>query len=126
MKDLKSGAKIFERINSGNNVEVVEVQSRNLQFLYSEDKILNLMDPETFEEVALSGDLISAPSGLKAIPFLQPPVRSNSSESSSSFRNATLENGCVVSVPDFVKEGDTVLLDLSSLAYRERVKEPSA
>ena len=113
------------------------------------------MDPETFEEISLSGDLISAPSGLKAIPFLQPecmiqvesfqneaisikipdrgtfkvvdcePVRGNSSESSSSFRNATLENGGVVSVPDFVKEGDSVLLDLTSLAYRERVKEPS-
>jgi hypothetical protein len=39
------------------------------------------------------------------------------------FRNATLENGCVISVPDFVKEGDTVLLDLSSLTYRERKLE---
>ena len=164
LKDLKSGAKIFERINSGNNVEVVELTSRKLQFLYSEDavssssssKILNLMDPETFEEISVSSDIISAASGAKAVPFLQAesivqvesfdgeaislkipdrgtfrvvecePVRGNSTESSSSFKNAVLENEQTITVPDFVKEGDSVVVDLASLIYKERVKETGA
>ncbi|KAJ3303351.1 hypothetical protein HDV03_004000 [Kappamyces sp. JEL0829] len=151
LKDLKTGAKVFERINAGNTVEAVELETKHYQFLYADGDTLHLMDPESFEEFAVDASLIKAPSGAKAVPFLTQdaqisvdlhgstaisvaipsratlkvsacePVRGNSGDSSS-FKNAELENGVTIPVPDFVKEGDSILVDLNELVYRERVK----
>jgi elongation factor P len=49
------------------------------------------------------------------------PVRGNSGDSSS-FKNAILDNGMTLSVPDFIKEGDIVVIDLNLLVYKERIK----
>ena len=45
----------------------------------------------------------------------------------STFKPAKLENGVEVMVPQFVKTGDTIRLDLRTLKYMDRVKtDPKA
>ncbi len=58
LKDLKTGAKVFERINAGNTVEAVELESKTFQFLYADDELLHLLDQETFEEFSVEISLI--------------------------------------------------------------------
>jgi elongation factor P len=57
LKDLKSGSKAFERVNSGQFLETVELQQREFQFMYADENI-HVIDQESFEEVILEGDLI--------------------------------------------------------------------
>ncbi|WP_238587035.1 hypothetical protein [Cupriavidus sp. IDO] len=38
------------------------------------------------------------------------------------FKTATLENGMKVLVPQFIKEGDTVRIEVASGKYMERVR----
>ena len=38
------------------------------------------------------------------------------------FKTATLENGVEVMVPQFVKTGDTIRLDIENLRYMDRAK----
>ena len=41
------------------------------------------------------------------------------------FKTATLENGIEVMVPQFVKTGDVIRLDLQTMKYMDRVKAES-
>ncbi|KAI9207515.1 uncharacterized protein BJ171DRAFT_492941 [Polychytrium aggregatum] len=67
--DIKSGAKLSERFNSGTVLEGVDLEKRQLQYLYTLDDQIHLMHPETFEETAIAVDLLDG--GAKAVPFLQ-------------------------------------------------------
>jgi elongation factor P len=43
--------------------------------------------------------------------------------SSSITKDATLETGITIKVPAFIKQGDTISVDTTTGAYRERVKD---
>jgi elongation factor P len=48
-----------------------------------------------------------------------PPVHA---QQDSTWKTATLENGAEVMVPQFIKTGDVIRLDVDSLRYVERAK----
>ena len=60
LKEIVSGAKSFERFNSGSSqVEMVELECKSFDYLYAGDGGLHLFDPETFEEHEFSTDLMT-------------------------------------------------------------------
>src|ERR1700741_1547261 len=60
MKNLLNGKQIENRFRSGESVDVVRVEYRNMQFIYVEGEFAVVMDNETFEQthvpMALFGD----------------------------------------------------------------------
>jgi len=48
-----------------------------------------------------------------------PPVHQ---QADSTWKSATLENGAVVMVPQFIKPGDMIRLDVTAMRYMDRVK----
>lgn len=62
-KDLKSGAKALDRVNSGLFVDVVELTTKSYQFMYADDSI-HVIDPESFEEFEIDRSLITGIFGL--------------------------------------------------------------
>ncbi|TPX64385.1 hypothetical protein SpCBS45565_g05931 [Spizellomyces sp. 'palustris'] len=152
LRDVTGSGKTLERFNSGQTVEVVELDTKELQFLYLDDQELHLLDNDTFEEHAFPLGIFNG--GDKAIPFLQdgmrievdfhetkpvvvkmpergtytvidtPPVASSGTNESKGtmFKNATLDSGAHVMVPEFVNIGDKIVVDLGEYRYVTRAK----
>ncbi|KAJ3163532.1 hypothetical protein HDU86_000113 [Geranomyces michiganensis] len=152
LREVVGGGKLLERFNSGSFVEVLELETKELQYLYHAED-LHLIDPETYEEHVLPMSRFTG--GDKAIPFLRPsntlrvdfhaaqplvarmpdrgtykivstaPAASsgtNQSSKGTNYKEAELETGARIMVPEFVGVGEDVVVDLVEYEYVSRAK----
>lgn len=139
-KNLETGATIERTFNSGEKLEDIYVETRELQYLYPEGEELVLMDLETYEQfhvpksrveawqflkegMTVLGDMYEG-RPLKVIPptvvelkvvDTPPGVRGDTVSGGS--KPATLETGAVVQVPLFVEPGEIIKVDTRTGAY---------
>jgi elongation factor P len=146
IKSLVSG-KVLERTFKGSEqLESADIENEQVQYLYSNDATFYFMNPVTFMQFEIAGDLIGDSAGyikdgdLVTLQLFQNrpisidlpknvPLRVEYTEdavkgdtSSAVTKNATLETGVTIRVPGFIKTGDTVSVDTATGVYRERVK----
>ena len=145
LKNLNTGAVIDRTFRSGDKVEEIRVEKREMQFLYSDGGTYHFMDAETYEQVGLDAALLAdsagllqesegayvmvvegRPIGVELPNFVQlkvartePGVKGDTA--TGAVKPATLETGAVVSVPLFVNQGDTLKIDTRTGEYVERV-----
>ncbi|KAJ2786749.1 hypothetical protein GGI15_001278 [Coemansia interrupta] len=145
LKHAVTGAKSHERFRSNDSLEVMLMMQRPYQFLYSDDKKAHLMDMKTYEELAMDLDKFEGDKDKLAfledgmdvtVQVLEPepgpiswrlPARHTYKVSSvesriardkgATYLPATLENGAKVSVPDFIKPGEKIIVDLEKAEY---------
>ena len=149
LKNVKTGKVIDNTFSSGVKVDVARIERRSYQYLYKDDMGYNLMNNETYEQIALEESLINAPQFLKdgdvievvfhadtetplyaeLLPFVElevtytePGVRGDTS-STSSLKPATVETEAIVMVPLFINTGDVIKIDTRTSEYSERVKK---
>ena len=147
LKDIITGTKYTERFRSEDKIEKIRLDERELQFLYADSDNYNFMDNKSFEQIALSKELISeeqqvfleediiviAQSHENNIVFISLPdtiiAEIDSTESvvkgqtaASSSKPAILKNGVKVTVPPFINPGDKIIIKPATLEYVERVK----
>jgi elongation factor P len=146
LKDLVDGTKLNERFRAAETVERVRLEEREFQFLYAEDEQLNLMDQESFEQMAINKDLLG-----DSLPFLQegmaltvqtyegrplmvhlpdttvlevveadPVVKGQTA--AASYKPAVLENGVRIMVPPHIEAGTRVVVNIALASYVERAK----
>ncbi len=146
MRNLKNGKIVENRFRSGEAVEVVRVDYKQMQFIFPEGDFIVCMDNETFEQVYVSsvllgdslkflkegmevkvtfeGDepiLAEAPVFVELlITYAEPGVKGDTA--TNTLKPATLETGAVVNVPLFVNEGEKIKIDTRTNSYVERVK----
>lgn len=125
--------------------EEVSLQKRPMEFLYDDADACFFMDPEVFEQVeipkTLAGEHASflEPGMRLSIEFVEdrpvsvlfpdvlevkvadtaPPAHQ---QADSAFKPAVFANGVEVMVPQFVKSGDIIRLDLRTMRYMDRAK----
>ena len=58
VRDVRSGATLEKTFNSGDRVQDIRLEKHEVQFLYSDDDLYYFMDTETYEQPALSGELL--------------------------------------------------------------------
>lgn len=145
MRHMATGHVREQRFAPAEKVEDVPLEKRTMEYLYTDGEAFYFMNPETFEQVSLPkeaighlekflqpnmqiplefyGDqpvnvlfpevvelkVVSTPAGLHERDITTP-------------KPATLENGMEVLVPQFIKEGDVVRIDVATGKYLERVK----
>lgn len=145
LKNVRTGAVLDRTFRSGEQVEEVRLERREMQFLYRSDDMLYFMDTETYEQFSVpaeaAGDAVlflkegdtasvlmdgDTPVGVEVPYFVElkvvetePGVRGDTATGGS--KPAKLETGLVVQVPLFVEEGDTVKVDTRTREYIERV-----
>ncbi|HEY5893012.1 MAG TPA: elongation factor P [Chthoniobacterales bacterium] len=141
---INTGKSADVRFGSTDKVELVDVTRQTLEFSYKDGSDYNFMDPETYETVTLSSDLLADAKdylieNLKVEVLLveEKPVQvelpssvnirvTESAEgvrgdtASNVQKPATLETGKVVSVPLFIKEGELIKVDTRTGAYMGR------
>lgn len=146
LKDIRNGTKLNERFRAAETVERVRLDQRDYQYLYSDGDMLNLMDPESYEQItmpaamlgeqavylqdgmtivimAYEGESISAklPSQVTLeVAETEPVVKGQTAASSN--KPATLSNGVRVMVPPFIGVGDMVVVSTEDNSYVERAK----
>ena len=145
LRNLRSGSMIDKRFRSQEAVERVQLDSKEMEYLYQEGDSYVFMDSETYEQTHLSAGSIA-----DALPYLVPnlPLKVDFYEgapvgiempttvdlevtdtepgikgatASASSKPATLETGLVVGVPQFVNIGDKVRVETSTGDYLTRV-----
>lgn len=147
MRNLLNGKQTENRFRSGETVDVVRVDFKQMQFIYVEGDFAVVMDNETFEQVhvpmVLFGDaaqflkegmevkvsfegdnviLAEAPTFVVCeITYTEPGVKGDTA--TNTLKPATLDSGAKVNVPLFCNEGDLVKVDTRTATYVERVKK---
>jgi elongation factor P len=145
LKNINTGAVIDRTFRSGDKVEEVRIERREMQFLYSETDTFHFMDSETYEQIGIDSGLVGELAGLLQenenafvmvvegrpigvelpnfvqlkVTFTEPGVKGDTA--TGAVKPATLETGAVVSVPLFVNQGDTLKIDTRTGGYVERV-----
>jgi elongation factor P len=144
---MKTGNSIDFTFKSTESVEELEVNTRQMQFLYADNDEVAFMDPRTYEQVTIPKNLIEDNLGYltsdsevyilflddKAIGVRVPlKVRlkvTYAEEATAGNRvNApkkpvTLETGLIVNAPLFTKVGDILIIDTETGEYVSRANE---
>ncbi|PIS27660.1 MAG: elongation factor P [Candidatus Marinimicrobia bacterium CG08_land_8_20_14_0_20_45_22] len=145
-KNVKTGLVVENTYRSGEKIDIVRLESRDMQYLYRDGSNYILMDVETFEQYPFHEDLFE-----KAAKFIkeneiihvlyhdetpvdveiplfvnlkvigtEPGLKGDTVTGAT--KVATLETGAKVAVPLFLNEGDTIRIDTRTGGYVERVK----
>lgn len=146
LRDLSTGHVTERRFATDDKVEDIPLTRLKMQYLYKEGELYTLMNPETYDQVPVSGHAIGPAAAFlkendvvevefyeeKPLSVLYPPtvdlkVASTGAgirgQTDSTLKEAELENGLKVLVPQFVKEGDHVRVDVETGKYLERVMD---
>lgn len=133
------------RFRQDERFEELELERQTLEFLYEDGDQSVFMHPETYEQIYLASESLGA-----YRPFIQPnqtvqveflagePVTLSCpttvevrvettadpihSDDSHVLKEATLENGMEVQVPQLIRSGDSIRIEVESHKYLERVR----
>jgi elongation factor P len=147
LKNLKTGKVIPNTFNAGVKINIARVERRPHQYLYNDDTGYHFMHMETFEQIMITEDLITAPEFLKAgqsveimfhadtetalscelppfvdleVTYTEPGVKGDTA--TNTLKPATTETGAIVNVPLFIDTGERIRVDTRTKSYSERVK----
>jgi elongation factor P len=145
LRNLRTGATIDKNFISGNQVDDVRVERVAVQYLYTDGTFYYFMNSETYEQMLLSaatlGDSIQylvdnmelnisvfdgEPIDIDLpvnvdLKVVEAPMAVAGDTATGVTKEVTLESGLKISVPLFVKEGDTIRVDTRTGEYVTRV-----
>jgi elongation factor P len=146
-RNVKNGKQSEIRFRSGEKIDFVRVETRELQYLYMEDDSLICMNQESFEQLPipkiLFGDAIKflqesmivqvqfddndepvyaeLPRQVEmVVTYAEPGVKGDTA--TRTLKPAELENGITVQVPLFIEAGEKIRINTETGEYVERVK----
>ncbi|MFQ5791181.1 MAG: elongation factor P [Acidobacteriota bacterium] len=146
MRNLRTANVTERRFRQDERFEEVSLERQTMEFLYEDADHCTFMHPETYEQVSLPQQSLGpflrflkpnqpvqveifegAPIEVIYPPTVELRVEStpqpvHSQHDSNVYKSATLENGIEVLVPQFIKTGDLVRVDVETGKYVERVK----
>jgi elongation factor P len=145
MRNIRTGATLERTWNSGDRVQDVRLDYHNVQYLYNDGDLFYFMDADTFEQPAVSRELVGAAAGfLKEgtevkltfyqnepldielpttvdLKVIQAEAAVRGDTATGVTKRVIVETGQGVDVPIFVKEGDVIRIDTRTGAYVTRV-----
>jgi elongation factor P len=146
MRNIRTGGKAEYRFRPDETVELVRVETRELEYLYRDGESLVCMDHQTYDQpyipVSLFGDSIGfikegavvlvafegdtplyaepPPNVVLEITYTEPGIRGDTA--TKTLKPATVETGATVKVPLFCDIGEKIKVDTRTGQYMERVK----
>lgn len=145
LRNIRTGATIQHNFISGDRVEDIRVERREVQYLYHDDILYYFMDTETYEQMPVAAhNLEEEIPYLKESMLLKIAVHDGEAlevdlpttvemevidsemavagdTATGATKRATLETGLQVQVPLFVETGDVVRVDTRTGEYVTRV-----
>lgn len=145
LRDIKTGRVVDYTFNAGTKFDSVRLETKKMQFLYSDGIDFNFMDMSSFEQLSIPAETVgSAANWLKEndeatlmyagdeLISIEPPmfVELEVTETEPGFKGdtatnttkpATLETGVTIQVPTFVEIGDVLQIDSRDGRFVKRV-----
>ena len=144
LKNVRTGAVITPTFRSGDKVEDVRMEHREMQYLYASDGFYHFMDTRSYEQIQLSEEAVrntipylkendfvemlmteDGPIGIElptftslAVTHTEPGFRGDTATGGT--KPATLETGLTVQVPLFINVGERLKIDTRTGTYVER------
>jgi len=144
IKNVINGYIIEKRLRSGEEIEVVDLDRRPMEYLYSESSGHVFMDQESFEQITLPGALVN-----DVMPYIKPntvitvliaenrpvsielpnvvelkvtetPPGIKGATATNQLKEATLETGLKTRVPPFIGIGELVRINTEDGTYNSR------
>jgi elongation factor P len=145
VRNLLTQRVLDRTFHSGDKLEVADIATRKMQFLYRKGGEFVFMDAQTYEQTSFDGEQLgSAVDFLKentevdalyyegrpvsvALPLFmelevtRTPGSVRGDTATNVTKAATLETGATVKIPLFINQGDVIKIDTRTGAYLERV-----
>ena len=146
IKNFLNGKVTDKTFHAGDKCQAPDMQTKTMQYLYDDGEMLQFMDTQTYEQIALSYDATEEaskwivegmnveiqfhnnnPIAVEAEPVVelkvvQTPPNFKGDTSSSGKKPATLESGATIQVPFHIVEGDKIRVNTIEGEYIEKVK----
>ena len=146
LQNLVTGTFWEHSFRSELRLEDIAVERQTLEFLYADGDQCTFMNPDTYEQTEIARAVVGAQAefldagmrlgvefvdgravGVLFPDFLEVKIADTAppthQQVDSTFKPAKLDNGVEVMVPQFVKTGDMIRLDLHTMKYMDRVKD---
>lgn len=147
MRRISDGVKVSERWRTTEQVERAHVDERAYDYLYEDGEGYHFMEPETYEQITVSPDVIGdqkvyLQEGMRVflqtyegvaiaielpqkitveITETEPVVKGQTA--SSSYKPAMTDNGLRVMVPPHIGAGTRIVINTADNTYVERAKD---
>jgi elongation factor P len=147
MRRISDGVKIVQSYRTTESVERAFLDEKNYNYLYEDDMGFNFMEPETFEQISVSKEILGdqgqwltegmsvlvqthdgTPVAIELpqrvvfeIVEADPVVKGQTA--SSSYKPAKLSNGARIMVPPHIGTGTRVVVMTEDGSYVERAKD---
>lgn len=145
LKNVLSGKTVDKTFNAGVKVETANVDKRTMQYLYNDGTNFVFMDPDTYDQVEVSPEVVGSAadymlenqdalvarhegtplfvelpaSVVLEITYTEPGLQGD--RSTGGTKPATLETGASINVPLFLESGTKVKVDTRDGSYLGRV-----
>ena len=145
MRDVRTGRIVDNTFNSGTKFDSVRLETRKVQYLYNDGSDYNFMDNNTYEQEALSADIVGDVAkwlkendevslqyageeliGIEPKMFVElevtatePGFKGDTVQGST--KPATLETGAVVQVPMYIEIGEVLQIDTRDGRFVKRL-----
>lgn len=147
MKNIKNGKMIENRFRSGEEIDIVRLETRSFQYLYHDGSGFVFMNTDSYDQVSIQEEIVGEQSrfmkegesvqiafngetpitveipphvNLKVIEA-PPGVKGDTATGGS--KPVKVETGTTINVPMFINENDIIKVDTRTGAYLERVKK---
>jgi len=144
LRNIRTGTLSDQKLRSEDEVERATLDEKSMQYLYRDGGSFYFMDTETYEQIALTDEVLgdamnylvaesviemefygSEPVGIElpqtvdlTVTETTPAIKG--ATASAQLKPATLETGLVVQVPPFVNQGDRVRINTETGEYQSR------
>ncbi len=147
LKSIGSGKVLENNFKDGDDIEVVSVERRNMQYLYGGGDEYTFMDNTTFDQVSVNVNLLDGkerflkegieatimmydgrPVGVQlpkkvTLKVVSAPEAVRGDTSGNVQKEAELETGALIRVPLFINSGDTIIINTDTGDYGGRAGE---
>ena len=146
IKNVMTGAVVERTFNPTDKMPRAIIETKEMQYLYNDEELYYFMDPENYDQVPLSYDLVEdaikfikendevtvkfyqgnaftveAPNFVDLVVVeTEPGVKGNTATNVT--KAATVETGAVIQVPIFIEEGEKIQIDTRTGEYLGRSK----
>jgi elongation factor P len=146
MRRISDGVKVSERWRTTEQVERAQIDDRDYDFLYEDSEGYHFMEPNTYEQVAVSADVVGDQKvflvdGIRVslkthqgiaiaielpmkvtVEIIETEPVMKGQTASSSYKPAILSNGLRVMVPPHIGAGTKIVISTEDNSYVERAR----
>jgi elongation factor P len=146
LKNLKTGSNFEHRFRAADTIEKASMETHELEFMYKGGDTYHFMNTENYDQLEMDDEMLGdnaqwmqpgmkilaeyydgRPIGIDLPQFLvltvvdTAPVMKTATKTAST-KPATLDNGVVVNVPEFVASGERIRVNPNTGEYMDRAK----